>query len=135
MEKEKQKVFENFPEFWRYTKFLEDFQRKILFSSLSADDQERIEKSYKTGGWDDLFHRNKLDEALDEIKKDLDIDVLSLRTKVLSGKSHYMKKSQWDYINDFLNTVSSGRHLDYIFGRIEAIEEYPGVILLTQRGK
>lgn len=131
MEKEKTKIFDNFQEFWRYTKFLEDFQRKIIFSSLSAEDQERIESSYRAGGWDDLFHRNKLDDALNEIKKDLEVDMLFVRAKVLGGKSHYIKKSQWDYINDFLNTVSSGKHLDYIFGGIEAVEEYPGVILLT----
>lgn len=135
MEKEKQKIFENFPEFWRYTRFLEEFQRRILFSSLSEEDQDRIEKSFKSEGWDDLFHRNKLDEALDEIKKDLNVDVLLIRAKVLSGKSYYMKKSQWEYINDFLNTVATGRHLNYIIGDLEAVEEYPGVILLKPRGK
>lgn len=133
MEKQKRKIFENFQEFWKYTKFLEDFQRKILFSSLSAEDQKRIEASFKTGGWDDLFHRNKLDVALDEIKKDIDIDLLLIRARVLGGKSHYMKKSQWEYINDFLNTVSHGRHLEYILSGIKAEEEYPGVILLTKQ--
>jgi len=113
MKKVKDMVFKDFSEFWSYTKLLNNYQRDILFSKLSSDEQKEIGKSYHDGYWEDLFMRNKIDDVVDGIEKDFGINLINLRIKILQGKSHYMKKSEWKFISDILAQYSY-RHIKYL---------------------
>ena len=115
----KKSVFRDFAEYWFYAKQLAQKQRDVVFSNLSNDQQKSLEKDYKKGGWEDLIIRNEIDVILEDIKKTLNIDVLELRCKALSGKTIYVKKSQWDYIIDTFSQFDT-KHSRYVIGGIEA---------------
>lgn len=113
MNKVTDRTFDNFSDFWSCTKRLDDKQRGIIFENLSRQEQIELNKSYYSGGWEDVFMRNKIDQVVDGINKDFGINLINLRIKVLKGKSFYMKKSQWKFINDILVTYLK-RHVNYL---------------------
>jgi len=124
-------VFQDFSEFWFYTKNLSKSQRNTLFTSLPSKEQHMLQTSYKTGGWEDLFMRNKIDNIIDGIKKDLDIDLLQIRVKALHGSCTYMKSSQWEWIDEALSRYTE-KHLKYILGNIK-IEKDGEMICLSRK--
>jgi hypothetical protein len=123
-------IFENFSEYWYFTRCLDKDQRDILFQGLPSDQQKKIKRSYQKGGWEDLFIRNQTDKTLDEIKREYNIDMLYIRTKVLSGKSYYIKRSQWEFIVDMFKGYDK-KHTDYIFEGIYTEPASDDAILLT----
>jgi hypothetical protein len=120
MEKQKE-VFRNFAEFWHYTRNLLQEQRDVIFHSLPYKQQKKIERSYKIDGWEDLFMHNKIDEIVDNIKKELKVDVIYMRCKVIMGKSYYMKRSMWEYLVDIFN-VFPNEYTWYVIGGMEAVD-------------
>lgn len=132
MAKEKEyQVFKDFSEFWYYTKELSDNQRDIIFNSLPVKHQKAIQRAYHVGGWEDLFIRNEIDERIDKIKKEMKFDVIYMRCHVVMGKSYYIKKSLWQYINDLFCDFPD-KHKQYIFGGIKYQEVNEQTILVLK---
>ena len=110
-------IFKDFNEFWSYTKFLNSYQRDIIYSNLPQEERDLIGRSYHNGCWEDLFMRNKLDDIIDGLQKDFNINLIEIRIKVLKGKCHYMKKAEWNFINDILSSYPE-KHTEYILGGV-----------------
>lgn len=129
----KQKVvFHNFSEYWHYAKYCSEQQRNILFNSMSKEEQDRIQKSYKRDKWEDVFNRNKIDNLIDDFKEKYDIDLLDIRYKIFNKKSVYLPKNIWNVITTELGKYES-EHTDYVIGNINAekCEANKDVILLV----
>jgi hypothetical protein len=133
----KKKTFESFQDFWRNVRELEDSQREKLFNSLSQEEQKDIQNSYDSGGWEDLFMRNKIDKILDKIKKDTGIDLVDIRCKVVvKNKSFYINKNQWDHVCELIrSSVDKNKqyHTNYVLDGIDSVEESKGTVLLTKK--
>jgi len=123
-------IFQDFSEFWFYTKSLSGNQRNTLFTSLPSKEQHMLQLSYKKGGWEDLFMRNRIDNVIDGIKRDLDVDLLEIRVKALHGSCTYIKMDQWEWINEALSRYTE-KHLKYILGNIK-IEEDGKMVCLSR---
>lgn len=126
----KECVFESFNDYWLHVRNLDDYQRKIIFKSLSSEERERLQTLYKKGKWSDLFMRNKADELIDQIKEQFSIDLLEIKSKLQKNKSVYMKKTQWDYILDLFNSSMKKKHSSYVIGGITAVPENNETVLL-----
>jgi ribosomal protein S24E len=127
----KQGVFRDFGEFWHYAKSLSEQQIKTIFDTLPATEQKNLKKSYKIFGWGDLFQKNQVDKVIDAIKKETGIDVIGVRCKVYSGKSHYMKKVDWEYIVNALKDYSS-EHAYFAIGGIMAEQVDEKTVLIIK---
>jgi len=110
-------IFQDFNEFWTYTKDLSNNQRNTLFSSLTVKERRELETSYKEGGWEDLFMRNSIDSTIDTIKKEKGIDLLKIRSRAIRGKCTYINFSDWKYISEALFKYSVD-HLKYVLGNM-----------------
>ncbi len=86
----KKLVFDNFSEYWYYARSLSENQRKIIFRSLSIEQRNFLDSSYRKDGWNDVFYRNEVNERLDELKESYGYDVVDIRSRVLKGKSVYL---------------------------------------------
>lgn len=129
-EPNKKRVFKNFAEYWHYVKPLSEEQRKTIADSLTKAEQRSLQVSYKKGGWEDLFMRNQCDKTLDAIVEKFDIDLLLMRTQILSGRQKLMQKSFWEYVKTCFDGVP-WQHISYIFdGIVEVESEEPGYVLL-----
>lgn len=126
-------LFENFSEYWRFCGSLNENHRKVIFSSLPEDQKKKIQKSYQQGGWKDLFRRNQIDTILDGLKEKYGMNLLSLKLKIMSGKSHYMKKVEWDFIVDsFKEFLTEPEHLNHIFGGLKVEEINKDTVLIIK---
>ena len=124
-------VFQDFNEFWTYTKCLSNNQRNTLFSSLPTKERHELELSYKKGGWEDLFMRNSIDTVIDSINKELKIDLLGIKSKAMCGKCTYVELSDWKYINETLLKYSVD-HLKYVLGNM-LIEKEGDMVCLSYK--
>jgi len=125
--------FNCFGKFWDVTHHLDEFQRKIIFDSLSDKEKEILIYDIKEKKWEDLIYRNKLDHAINDIKELLGIDILDIKRQIIKGKYIYIKKSDWEYIIDYINSItSSKKHTNYILGGLDWYSE--GEHFLLQRG-
>jgi len=126
-------IFNNFLEYWHYAKYFSEKQRKIFFDSIPKDQQEHIKTSYKNGGWDYVIKRNKINDLLDEFKKDYNFDLIDIRYKVLHNKSVFVSKNQWEIINTELKKYDS-EYIDFAIGGIATIEckKNKNVVLLIR---
>lgn len=127
-------VFKNFEDFWSKTRHLCKKDREKILDTLSFSERKSLVKSYKEGGWEDVEMRNNIDRILKQIKKDIGIDLLFIRTKVILGNSVYIKKAQWDYICDIFKEYKE-KHTYYVLGNIIAQEENNDTILLLSKNK
>jgi hypothetical protein len=116
-EPRKKRVFKNFADYWHYVKHLSEEQLQTLASALSKSEQKFLKASYEKGGWEDLFMRNQCDKVLDYIKETYGVDLLLIRSKVLSGKDQLIQKSFWIYIKSRFEKVT-WHHISYIFDGI-----------------
>ena len=91
-------VFKDFAEYWYYVRHFSNRQRKLIFDSLSIDQQNFLNKSYTDGYWEDVFFRNTIDKKIDKLKKEDKYDILDIRNRVLSGKSVYLPYEFWERI-------------------------------------
>jgi hypothetical protein len=131
----KKQTFKNFQEFHHLTKTLSESQTHKIVSSLTKAEQDELMKSYKEGGWEDLFLINKMDVVVDEIKESTGIDLFQIKYRIVNDKSYYMKKSQWYWIYDRLISEVGKSHKDmicYVMGDYEAVEDC-GAILLHKK--
>jgi len=127
------KIFNNFEEYWYYAKLLSEDQREIILSSLTSNQRKKLMTSYREGGWEDLVVRNEIDGIIDQIKCDLNIDLMQNKCKVIAGKSVYIKKSEWQYIRDTFKDYKQ-YHVDYILGGIKVEELDDKMLLLVKKG-
>lgn len=125
-------IFEDFAEYWSHTKLLSPEQRDIIFNSLPEAQQKMIQKSYHEGAWEDIFMRNHLDKCLDDLKNNHDLDILAIKTQVLSGHSHFMKLSDWVFLENIFKDYDS-YHTQYIFGGINIEHLDDNAILITKK--
>jgi hypothetical protein len=126
--------FSSFQDYWGLTKNLSEFQRKILFKHLPKDQQDRLIDSYKNNGWLDLFIRNKIDKALDYLKNEKKIDVLFIKCKVSSGKSHFLNSKEWNFAKEHLLSVAGNKkHLSFLFNGIKEIKENEDCVCLIKK--
>lgn len=132
--KENNRVFSNFIDYWHYARHLMDFQKDMLFNTLSPDEREYIEKSYKEGGWDDVFQRNMVNKTLERIEKKHKINLVEIKQKVVRGKSVYLSRRVWDEIRKELSPFDK-KHVHFCYYGIKATvcKENSKVILLTSR--
>lgn len=124
-------IFRDFEEFWFYTRSFSNVQRETLFQSLSDAEQKRLKHSFQNDGWEDLFMRNKIDRILDQVREQFGIDILQIKAKVANGRSHYMKKSEWDFITDILREHKD-HHKFYALGGMRAEVVNPSTVLLIK---
>jgi len=110
-------IFKDFTEYWHFVKNLSKEQRDTIYNSLPNDQQKYLSKLYQLGGWEDLFIRNILDKILDDLVKNYNIDLLSIKTKVVSGKSCTIDKKNWALVIDLFQDFKP-YHTAYIFGGI-----------------
>lgn len=96
----KKPVFKNFSDYWYYARSLSEGQRKIIFRSLTEDEKDSLDSSYRRDGWNDVFYRNEINERLDDIKNAYGHDVLDIRSKALRGKSVYMPTKFWKVVQE-----------------------------------
>jgi len=132
MSKTERTIFKDFAEYWFYAKWMNIGQRDAILSSLPKSQYAKLMKSYKDGGWEDLTVRNEIDKIVDDIKKDIDLDIISIRCKIMNGKSVYLKKSQWDYVIDMLKSYKT-HHTFYVLGNILSQEIDGKTVLLTKK--
>ena len=114
-------VFKSFTEYWHYARNLSDSQRKIILNSLPQEQQYYLVHSYKIGGWDCVFARNKIDEILDKLNKKYKYDLLSIRAKVMKGKSVYLPIDFWYLACQEISDYGED-HAEYVLGGIKAIK-------------
>jgi len=124
-------IFKNFAEFWHYTRYLSERQRDIIFHSLPVKQQTKLRRSFNTDGWEDLFLRNEIDHIVDSINKELKIDLISMRTRVLMGFSFYTKKSIWKYVQDVFANYGD-IHTEYILGNLKSEKIDDKTVLIVQ---
>ena len=127
-------LFKNFTEFWLHTHELSEKQRDIIFSCLPINQQKKIQKSFSSEGWEDLFFRNKIDKIIDEIKEDFGIDIIFMRCKVLSGHSYYMKAATWEYIADMFRRFSYD-NVYYALGDLKSRSVNPQTVLILSQSE
>ena len=96
----KKPIFDNFSEYWYYARSLSENQRKIIFRSLPTEQKTSLDSSYREDGWNDVFYRNEINEKLDELKDAYGYDVISIRSKVLKGKSVYVPSKFWQIVEE-----------------------------------
>lgn len=112
--KASKKIFKNFEEYWTLVKALSESQRDLLTESLSVNEKKSLRVSYDKGGWKDVFIRNVCDSQLDVIKKQFDVDLIQVRTAVMSGTAYLINKNFWSFINDTFENFEWD-NISYIF--------------------
>ena len=124
-------IFKDFSEYWGYAQYLSLNQRDIICSNLKESERKSLEMSYKEGGWEDMEMRDQINRMVDEIKEDMNIDLIYNRVTILMGKSVYMKRSEWDYIQDTFSHFNP-KHTHFILGNIYAESLDRKVVLLCK---
>ena len=129
-------IFENFLDYWHYTRMLSENQKKVIYDNLPQEQRIKLEKSYETGGWNDVMMRNQLDNIVDQIKADSGYDLLKIRAKVFSGRSVYLPRKFWRKVIVDLKQYKD-EDTQFIIGGLKVIiqDANSNVILLVQRGK
>jgi len=123
-------VFINFLEYWHYAKHFSEKQRTVFFNSMAKDEQERIEKSYVSGGWDDVFKRNIIDKMLDDFKDNYNVDLIDIKYKVLHNKTIYLSKKIWSIMTSELYQYGED-HIEYCLGGIKGVPAGLHAVLLV----
>jgi len=99
---------------------------------LPRKQQKILTNSYSNGSWADVFLRNDINNALEELDERYGYNLLDLKCKVLKGKSVYLPRIFWELANEQLRDFKE-EHIQFIFGGIEAIkcEQNRDVVLLV----
>jgi hypothetical protein len=114
-------VFADFAEYWSFAKSFNNKQRRVILQHLPKPQRERLEASYISEGWCDLFLRNELDTILDTITDEFGIDLMKLRVLVFHGKAVYVKRRFWEHIQKRFKGYAV-KDVGYIFGGYRATE-------------
>ena len=90
------KEFKSFVEWWHFAKHLSESQKRIIYDSLSSECQRKLQRSCKTGGWEDLLNRDEINNIIDDLKLEMNLDLINIRSLILKGKSVYLPTSSWE---------------------------------------
>ena len=126
-------IFQDFREYWHFTKCLNQNQRDLIFASLSPKQQRSISASYNKGGWGDVIMRDAINAVIDSIKVGFGCDMISIRCRAISGKSVYMPRMAWEhFINEMENF--SIVHSRFVSSGIRGIicKNNPDVVLIIR---
>ena len=128
-------LFKDFSEYWHYTRHLTQFQRDLMFASLSSKQQNVLRSSYKQGAWEDIIVRDNIDSVLNHIKAEFDIDIISSRCRALRGKSVFLPRAVWEYLIKQLEGYAQS-HKNYVLGGIFAVncKSNNDVVLIVRSG-
>lgn len=113
-------IFESFDEYFSLTRFLSDYQREKLLSSLS-DKERSFLSQYINKENRDIYIINNIDYTVDYIKQIFDIDLIYIRIKVLSGEVFKIKKDFWKYIRKNLIDKYPYFYIKHIFDGISVV--------------
>lgn len=129
--------FNCFASFWNHTHNMDDFQRKIIFDSLSSDEKIILLNELKKDNWEDLIFRNKLDNAIDELYEIIGINLLEIKSRALNGEKVTIDCSIWEYCLDYIESITKNiKHTRYILGGISwKIQGVKTIIEKDKHGK
>ena len=105
-----------FREYWEVyaNRSIED--RRRYYDSLNPRQREQLLHSFRSENWPELFFRNVLEQAIDEIKSTYRIDLIDLRIKAIrDGRVFLIEKEIWERI-EALYEYADYVDLTFIFG-------------------
>lgn len=111
-------VFKDFLEYHKMTKSLSEVQRKKIFDSLSDKERKMLSNSYVKGGWEDLLIRNSIDKKIDTIREKYDINLIGLRSFLMSGNTLDVPLDFWNEVKESFANYSV-EHTKYAIGGIK----------------
>lgn len=118
---EKTLIFKDFGEYWYFAKYLSIEQRHTIFDSLSHNQKRLLNDSFKDGEWEDVFSRNIINELVVEFENQYNVNLISVKCKVMKGKSVYLPKHVWNDALELLSQFKS-KHILFVLGGIRAVE-------------
>ena len=124
-------IFKNFGDYWSYAKYLSLNQRDVIMAGLPDKQREHLVSSFQSGGWEDLVIRDELSNIAEKIKEEMGLDLVFNRCKIMSGKSVFMRKSEWKYVKDLLESYKE-EHTFFIIGNIKAEDIDDVSVLLVE---
>jgi hypothetical protein len=111
----------SFQDYWAAAKKLKEEDRKGFFTSFSSDEQQQIKRSYRLGGWKDVFLYNQIDDICDIIKSFYGLDLYDIRIKIKIHHEHILvDKKTWDDIQDQFSAYENCFDIDLIFGGVRS---------------
>lgn len=113
-------IFQDYQEYWHFTKYLSQYHRDLIYASLPSDQQHLIRISYNRGGWKDMTMRDAINRVIDNIKLEFGYDMVAIRCKVLSGKSVYMSRVAWDHFISEMENFETV-HSNFVFKGIMGV--------------
>ncbi len=102
----RERVFENYEEFFTLTGPLNREQRNIILKQLSSLERKSLLRFLKSSGLEDVMTMNEVDRILDSIKEEYSHDIIELRIKILSGNNMRVEKTFWDYVISLFSNFS-----------------------------
>ena len=128
-------IFKDFLEYWYFIRYLSANQKKIIFNSLSQQEQKSLTLSCERGGWSDVLNRNIIDEMVDEIKDIYGFDLIDMRYKVLHNESVYVPTDFWEMIEEDLSNYEY-ENVFHLIGGIKPVKckKNKNVTLLVKEG-
>ncbi len=127
-------VFKDFLEYFHFFQHLTTNQREIIFATLPLKEQERMEASCLSGGWQDLIVNNELHNLVEVIKIKHSFDPVEARCKVLKNKSVYLKSSIWQVILETFNDYNP-KDTRFVIGGIKGVVVNDDTVLLIKTGE
>jgi len=125
---------EGFGEWLHFAKHLTKTQKDILFDSLPSDERERLRVSRDKGGWTDVVMRDALSDIANYIEVEYGYNLLDIKCKVLKGKSVYLPRAVWDYVQFELQDYLD-QHKYFLVSGIKGIvcKQNSDVVLLVRK--
>lgn len=127
-------IFNDFKEYWYYSRSLDNIQKKNLYMEFPKKEQDNLIESYWEGYWDDVLCRDLINIFIDEVKEELGYDIVEIHNKIKKNKSVYLPRRDWEYIMKNLKKYSY-RNVKYLLGDIKFMicEENEDVVLLMHK--
>ena len=113
-------IFKSFSEYWYYARSLSENQRRLIFKSLSNEQKDLLDDSYRKDGWSDTLFHNEISGKIDDIKALYGYDIFDVRCRVLKGKSVYLPSKFWKAIESQMRQYKP-EAVRFVIGGIKGI--------------
>ena len=116
------RIFRSFAEWYTYSKRMNEEDSQAYFLTLPIETRKKIQQSFLTGGWSDLVYRDKVDAAIDNLAETTNINIIEVRSKVLSTLNPAVCKiprATWLFTFETLMNFS-WEHVEYALGGLYA---------------